>query len=822
MIEVLYVVSSDYDIDGNCIVLKLYNTETERIEYYFDKYFSPYFLSHKKMQMSGIKTQVIVRKYDALNDNYKDVWKISTTDPNIIASMNRRMRYDEKKGIEKPLIWENHIKFFQTYIYDKDIKIGMPYQRNGDGLLFLKNEDVEKRIHDISKLVTDDERDTSICEEFARLLEYPAPNFKRAAIDIEVLGEDKKRIPDSDNANMPIICVCMADNSSKKMAFVLIQEEKNFDFASDEIDVELFSDEKEMIKRVFSIASFYPFLLTFNGDEFDFPYLANRALRLGIPLSEIPIFIRKKMALYKNSIHIDLYKFFEIRAMQIYAFKQKYKVISLDAVSKALLGEGKINKRKWVNEMSYHELINYCMKDAELSLRLSTYDNNLVMNLMLVLARLSKTPIDVVSRKSISNWIRSMIYSEHRRRNILIPRSEDILEMKGVTATTALIKGKKYKGAIVVKPVAGIHFNTKVGDFASLYPTIMKVYNLGYGTVNCPHPECKSNNIAELPHWICTKRRAIESQVIGLLRDLRVVWYKKKANKEENELLKHWYSVAEQSLKVFCNAAYGVFGDENFVLYCPPFAESVTGLGRWIITQTIQQAQALQLAVLYGDTDSIFLKNPEEEKMERLMSWCKSEFDIEFELDKSYRFVALSTRKKNYIGVLTDGEVDVKGLTGKKKHTPKIFKDVFSKVKLLLKEINTPDDIGIKKREIKDAVKEIYNTLYKRRWSDINDLAFHVTMNSEIEAYTKTTPQHVKAAKYLLSKGYEVGKGSTIDFVKVVGNKVKPAELTDVNEVDVQKYIEFLKNVFTQILDPLGIDWDEDILGKTILDRFCE
>jgi DNA polymerase I len=92
--------------------------------------------------------------------------------------------------------------------------------------------------------------------------------------------------------------------------------------------------------------------------------------------------------------------------------------------------------------------------------------------------------------------------------------------MKGKTATKAIIKGKKYKGAIVVEPVPGVHFNVAVMDFPSLYPSIIKVWNLGYQSILCPHSECRRNLIPDTPHWVCTKKRALESLLIGSLRDL--------------------------------------------------------------------------------------------------------------------------------------------------------------------------------------------------------------------------------------------------------------------------------------------------------------
>jgi DNA polymerase elongation subunit (family B) len=953
-------------------------------------------LSAHKVDASGIKKYELIDKYDALHDENIKVWQNIVTNPLVVKDVTKK---------QLPDLWENHIKFFQCYIYDNDIKVGMPYNRE-KGVLFLNiDAEAEKRVKELVKLVNPLESDKILCEELARLLEYPAPNFKRVSLDAEILNEGNK-IPVPENANLPIIAVCMVTDTGEKYAFVLIQEGKEFTTYDDVTEVNFFSDEKELLQAVFNLAKKFPFIITFNGDSFDFPYIANRALRLGIPIVEIPISLRERMSFWKDSIHIDLYKFFSIRAMMIYAFAQKYKSVDLDTVSKALLKEGKyVGENKWVGDMPYGELIKYCMKDAELTMRLTTFNSNIVMNLILVLSRLSYMPIENVSRKSISNWIRSMIYYEHRKRNVLIPRSEDIVEAKGQTVTSALVKGKKYKGAIVVTPKAGFHFNTKVGDFASLYPSIIKNWNLGYASVNCGHGQlwqklsndtkrliyeklyyiciekeevvkcqqinlelenlmrniekelpnireitiekikpnstnktendinsqcktqnaenciepkpklenkngrngtqkdldyttengtenvisksnssslplketnanfvgaqisdalksiilmdegrekqdnfvsflndmigknfnsfvqivielnimssCGTNTVASMQHWICTKNRAIEAQLIGTLKDLRVKWYKQQAKDKKNPR-KPWYSVAEQSIKVICNAAYGVFGDDDFVLYCPPFAEYVTGIGRFIITQTIEKAQSLGLDIIYGDTDSIFIQNPDKEKLDELMSWAKLTFDIDFELDKNYRYVCLSDRKKNYLGVLESGDVDVKGLTGKKKHTPKIFKDAFEETKKLLSEIQKEEDVLPKKLAILKLVKTLYKKLRERKWDDINDLAFHVSLSKEMDEYEKTEPQHLKVAKYLKSKGYDVGQGSVIDYIKTNGKKVKPASMTNTEEVDVSKYIEFLRNTFIQILEPLDIDWDGDILGICQMDRFCK
>jgi DNA polymerase I len=110
--------------------------------------------------------------------------------------------------------------------------------------------------------------------------------------------------------------------------------------------------------------------------------------------------------------------------------------------------------------------------------------------------------------------------------------------------------------------------------------------------------------------------------------------------------------------------------------------------------------------------------------------------------------------------------------------------------------------------------------LKRREWENMSDLAFNVVLGEDIERYTKTTPQHVKAAKILKENGAELRAGDLISFVKVTKEPhVKPVELATKNEVDVDKYVAYLHSTFDQVLDALGLDFDE-IIGLTKLERF--
>jgi DNA polymerase I len=88
------------------------------------------------------------------------------------------------------------------------------------------------------------------------------------------------------------------------------------------------------------------------------------------------------------------------------------------------------------------------------------------------------------------------------------------------------------------------------------------------------------------------------------------------------------------------------------------------------------------------------------------------------------------------------------------------------------------------------------------------------------EGYTKTTPQHVKAARQLQHNGTEIKPGDVISFVKVRGEpSVKPVQLARIEEVDAEKYVEYIGGTFEQVLDALGVEF-EDLAGVKKLESF--
>ncbi|NSL76588.1 MAG: hypothetical protein HS049_03180 [Thaumarchaeota archaeon] len=457
------------------------------------------------------------------------------------------------------------------------------------------------------------------------------------------------------------------------------------------------------------------------------------------------------------------------------------------------------------------------------------------MKLLLVISRITKMPINDLSRIGVSNWIRSMVYFEHRKINALIPRKDELAkiiaddpllqkdELKKISSE-AMIEGKQYQGGMVLEPKIGVYFGVSALDFASLYPSIIKVNNLSYETVRCKHKEHQSNLIKGSKHWVCNTRKGIISLLVGSLRDIRVNYYKplpKMPGLSSDE--RNLYSVVSQALKVILNASYGVLGAPIFPLFFLPVADSTAAIGRNIITETVAAAKENNIDVLYGDTDSLFIKSIDQNEIDGLIKWSHENQGVDLELEDKYRYAVFSERKKNYIVVKNNGQVIIKGLTGKKSHIPLFVREAFYEAIDRLGEAKTEKDFEGVKTEIRNIAKESNNRL-KEDKVPIEKLAFKMMMSKSTKMYKTTIPQHVRAAKLLEEYNRENGDtegmkaGDIISFVKTIGNEgVKPLKLAKIRDIDKKKYEEIMRSTFDQLLGPLGYSFD-DVLGVTKLE----
>ena len=266
---------------------------------------------------------------------------------------------------------------------------------------------------------------------------------------------------------------------------------------------------------------------------------------------------------------------------------------------------------------------------------------------------------------------------------------------------------KKYKGAIVLEPVRGLHPDVYLFDVTSLYPTMIIKYNLSPETVNCSccknNPKAKELYTTELlkdckhipkqGYWICQRRTGVFAKILQELTEERIKY-------KDSGL-----EVESQAIKAIINSGYGVFGHPYFKYYDPRVAELVTAFGRHTLMVMKDIAYSLGFNILYGDTDSLFVSNVKRlEDAKKFISECKSELRIDVGHEKTLSKLILIS-KKHYVGILSDHDKEpiIKGMEGIKSDRPEFIHTVFRQ---LINDIKYGNDPIAK---LKQALDELNN-----------------------------------------------------------------------------------------------------------------
>ena len=171
-------------------------------------------------------------------------------------------------------------------------------------------------------------------------------------------------------------------------------------------------------------------------------------------------------------------------------------------------------------------------------------------------------------------------------------------------------KKAAYSGGLVLDPKRGLYDkHILLLDFNSLYPTIIQEYNICFTTVTAPPPAAEGEERPRYEMPDKDGKQGVLPKVIKTLVDRRRQ-VKELIKKENDNVRKQQLDIRQSALKIMANSMYGCLGFTYSRFYAKPLAEMVTSQGRELLQRTVDVTQnKLQLEVVYGDTDSIFVNS---------------------------------------------------------------------------------------------------------------------------------------------------------------------------------------------------------------------
>ena len=270
----------------------------------------------------------------------------------------------------------------------------------------------------------------------------------------------------------------------------------------------------------------------------------------------------------------------------------KFDDYALDTVAREVLGEGKVDlsspwaardapgKAEQILERYRNDLdafVRYARTDARLAYDI--VDTLELIDLTVARSRLTGMTPDRVSA-SIASF--DFLYlSKLVSRRIVAPT---------VRSSDSRV-GERQSGGYVFEPVVGIHDWVGVFDFKSLYPSLMRTFNIDpLGFVST------GDDLVEISADAAFRR---EPAILpSLLDELTVA---REAAKGRGD------GTASQAIKILMNSCYGVLGTPACRFHNVHIANAITSMGRHFLLWSKDWFEARDLAVLYGDTDSVFV-----------------------------------------------------------------------------------------------------------------------------------------------------------------------------------------------------------------------
>jgi DNA polymerase-2 len=518
-----------------------------------------------------------------------------------------------------------------------------------------------------------------------------------------------------------------------------------------------------------------PDVLTgWNFLDFDFPRLAERFAAAGLPFAlgrstEPARFLpgegrRSAAAFVPGRQVMDA-----LRAVR--SGPERFPDYRLETVAQGVLGEGKslafedgggAEKIALLDRLYRADpdaFAAYCRTDAELVLRI--LEKTGLFRLAVERGALTGVSLDK-AWTSVASFER--VYAAE-------------LRARG-TAPAAVDPDRRVSGAAggtVLDPIPGVFRNVAVFDFRSLYPTIIRTFNV----------DPLANRRAEGGQTdIVAPNGARFSRGPGILPALIADYFASR-----KAALASGDEVAAFVYKILMNSFYGVLGSGTCRYARTELAGAITSFARRWLHFSRDWFLARGRRVLYGDTDSVFVETgfPDDapfsvfssacsrlaadlnqEIAERVRTEYSLESHMEIRFEKAYRRFLLPRlraipedgvvrgRAKGYAGLMLGPEgpagIEVKGMEAVRSDVTALARDV--QLELLARVFRDEDP-----ESVRAYVSDVERRL--RRGELDGSLVYRKRLVRPPEAYTASTPPQVKAARAL---GWE-GRRGTVEYV---------------------------------------------------------
>ncbi len=514
--------------------------------------------------------------------------------------------------------------------------------------------------------------------------------------------------------------------------------------------LEFVADERQLMQRFLQCVRDYDpdLLIGWNVINFDFRFLQRKAEQLGMALT----LGRRGGRLHLRDSGSNL-TFASLPGRVVVdgidclkGATYQFESYALDNVARELLGRGKKidevdNRGEEIGRLFRDDkpaLAAYNLEDCRLVLDIFAKAG--LVQYLIARARMTGLPLDKVGGSSAAFD------------NLYLPR----LHRQGFVAPVYASGGRGLDspGGYVMDSQPGLYEHVLVLDFKSLYPSIIRTFKIDpLGLARGLASDQPDARIPGFNQAFFHRRQHILPEL------LETLWQQRdQAKAAGNRSL-------SQAIKIIMNSFYGVLGSPQCRFFDQRLSGSITLRGHQILTESRDFIQQQGFSVIYGDTDSLFVWlnktcGPGDadaigaELAAALNRWWQQRLDVEFNLESfleveyetHYRRFLMPTirgsekgSKKRYAGLVqqSDGsEVLVfKGLES-------VRSDWTPLARQFQQQLYRRVFLG---QSYADYVCTLVQQLFNGELDPL--LVYRKRLRQPLDAYTKTQPPHVQAAR---------------------------------------------------------------------------
>jgi len=439
------------------------------------------------------------------------------------------------------------------------------------------------------------------------------------------------------------------------------------------------------------------------------------------------------------------------------------------------------------------EIAKYCIQDCDLVLTLMAKLDTLVN--ARGMADVCRVPVDYIFLRGQGIKIYSAVVFYASQRNQILQTQETI---EG---------DMSYEGAIVLPPKIGIYLDQPIPvlDFNSLYPTNMIAFNLSPDTLVYTKTYDSDGRTVEqtgiktefpvdeisfdIPNGrkTCGFVQANKPELVGILPlTLDILLKKRKETRkqmesEPDEAQKSVLNGLQLAYKTVANSVYGQCGSRSSAIRKVEVAACTTAAGREriLFAKSIVESE-FGGEIVYGDTDSIFIKFPTKDLQssinlakqaaDRITSLCRKPYKIEYE--KTFFPFILFCRKR-YIGLMYEDDITkckrkFMGIALKRRDSAPVVKDVYGGCL----------DILLEQRSLKNAQEFLKTSLVSVLKNEVPLEKFVITKQLRDDYKNPDQIAHRVLADRMTARdpGNKPQVGDRIAYVYVAGRSGKQGD----------------------------------------------